>query len=224
MGYTKSGLISILSNQISVFRLMASSKVSHSLTTFAILALLIFSIGCTHLPVPGPKSEQATLLLQEQLLDLGPQVDANEAKAVARVAVEEAIHLASEYRAVRPAWFHNVLVNYGFRERGLCFHWANDLYARLYMLHCRSMELCLAVARMDTRREHNAIMVTARGKPFETGVILDAWRNSGRLWSGPASLDHYPWEPLPPDRIDPGLQEFMRKNRPDILLYPSLSP
>ena len=130
---------------------------------------------------------------------------------MACLAVDHALHLAREYRVVRPPWLHNVLVNYGYRERGLCFHWANDLFAELYSLNPTSLEIRLVVSGMDTRREHNAILVSAPNQPFEDGLILDPWRKSGRLWFGPVSQDRYQWTPLPPDRVDPKLQELFRK-------------
>jgi hypothetical protein len=64
---------------------------------------------------------------------------------------------------------------------------------------------------MDTGREHNCIVVTAQGQPFDKGVVLDPWRNSGRLWYGLASKDKYPWKPLPPDRTPEELQRLVSK-------------
>ncbi|HOC52079.1 MAG TPA: hypothetical protein PKI07_13410, partial [Verrucomicrobiota bacterium] len=45
----------------------------------------------------------------------------------------------------------------------------------------------------ETRREHSSVVLTAPGQPFEQGIVLDAWRRSGRLyWSG-VKEDKYPW-------------------------------
>jgi hypothetical protein len=49
-------------------------------------------------------------------------------------------------------------------------------------------------------REHNSVVITARDQPFETGLVLDPWRNSGELYWAAAAHDDYPWEPLPPDQ------------------------
>ncbi len=170
---------------------------------------LVLSTGCTSLPHEGAASRQEFDLLRRQLLELGKIVQAKEAKALADLAVREALNLAQEYHVVRPPWFHNVLVNHGLRERGLCFDWTNDLFLRLHNLHLRSLDLHLVVARMDTPREHNSISVTAHGEPFNTGVILDAWRHSGRLFSGSLATDKYPWELLPEDRIDPEIKKHL---------------
>jgi hypothetical protein len=177
----------------------------NSLWSFSIVLLA----ACTSAPVMGPETEKHSHELQEQLVALDDRVDQGEAARLATISFQQAGSLAREYRAVRPPWIHNVLVNNGFRERGLCFEWANDLFERLYRLDCKTLELHLAVARMDTRREHNAVLVTARGAPFESGVILDAWRFSGRLWFGAAARDKYPWVPLPADRVNPRVQELV---------------
>jgi len=174
---------------------------------FCLLSSVLLT-GCLATPKAGPESEHQTQVLRQQLLGLGTQVDSNEAGKVAAVSVDQAIELSHQYRAVRPAWLHNVLVNRGFRERGLCFHWANDLYLQLFDLHPKTLDLHLAVSKMDTKHEHNAIVVTARGIPFEQGLVLDGWRYSGRLWFVPVSTDtKYPWEPLPPDRFDPAIKK-----------------
>jgi hypothetical protein len=158
----------------------------------------------------GQSSFDQTLALSRQLTTLGERVQEEEAQALAGLAVTEARQLAAQYRVVRPPWLHNVLVNYGMRERGLCFEWTNDLFLRLHELDLHSINLHLAVARMDTRREHNAIVATADGQPFETGLVLDAWRGSGMIWSGPVTSDKYPWEPLPPDRLAPEIQKVLQ--------------
>jgi hypothetical protein len=141
---------------------------------------------------------------------LASWVDREEAAELAEAAVGGAIALARDYDAVRPPWVHNVLVNRGFRERGLCFHWANDLFVQLHELRLHSLDLHLAVAHMDTRKEHNAIVVTARGEPFNSGLVLDGWRRSGRLWSGTVATDkRYPWRPLPADRINEEVKKHL---------------
>ena len=151
-------------------------------------------------------------MLRKRLMGLSERVDQKDAARLAEAAVQKSVDLAQQYRVVRPAWLHNYLVNYQLRERGLCYDWANDLFATLHELDVTSLELHLAVARMDTPREHNALVVTAHGQPFSEGLVLDAWRRSGRLWSGPANTDKYPWQPLPPDRIAPALQKLLAED------------
>jgi hypothetical protein len=111
----------------------------------------------------------------------------------AETAYSYSAELAKEYRVVRPAILHNVLVNLGVRQRGLCFQWADDLSAKLQSLQLRTLRLHRGVARLETRREHSSVVLTAAGQPFDEGIVLDAWRHSGRLYWGGVKQDHYPW-------------------------------
>ena len=98
-----------------------------------------------------------------------------------------------DYRVFGPPQFHNFLVNTGIRKRGLCFQWAEDLLAQLDRLRVTTLELHWGEARADTLREHNCVVVTAKGQPFRTGIILDCWRHAGRLYWAELVSDHYPW-------------------------------
>jgi hypothetical protein len=181
------------------------------LPELALLVCLALTGGCKT-PMPEPSwSQSETTALREQIMSLGGRVDAGEAGFLAATAIQHPLALAQQYRAVRPPWLHNMLVNSGHRERGLCYHWANDLFVQLKERPLHSLDLHLAVAHMDTRREHNAVIVTARGQPFATGLVLDGWRRSGRLWSGPVVTDKYPWQPLPHERVNPALQKLVAK-------------
>jgi hypothetical protein len=140
--------------------------------------------------------QQAISALTRDLLALGPSADSREARTFAEAAVDEANALGIQYRAVRPSWFHNVLVNTKVKRQGLCYHWANDLSQKLVNLPIQSFELHFAVARIGTLREHNAIVVTLRGQPFAEGLVLDAWRHSGVLAWSHVVTDKYPWQPM----------------------------
>jgi hypothetical protein len=175
----------------------------------ALLVFLALAGGCAH---PGTPAERAgtSAAVTRQLAALHPQVDPAEAARVARTATEEAAALAAEYRPARPAWFNNILVNAGLRERGLCYHWANELFLRLHPLAPRTLEFHLGVAGRDTSREHNAVVVTARGRPFREGLVLDAWRHGGCLHAVPVTNDtRYPWQPLPRTAMRPDLRELL---------------
>jgi hypothetical protein len=108
----------------------------------------------------------------------------------AQTAHSYSLELARRYRVVRPAIFHNVLVNLGVRQRGLCFQWADDLTVKLQSLGLQTLQLHRGVARLDTRREHSSVVLTAPGQAFDEGVVLDAWRHSGRLFWGDVKQDH----------------------------------
>jgi hypothetical protein len=123
--------------------------------------------------------------LAERLEALSPAVAPAEAMLTAEAACSYSAELATEYRVVRPAILHNILVNVGLRKRGLCFQWADDWSAKLPSLQLHTLQLHRGVARLETRREHSSVVLTASGQPFDQGIVLDAWRHSGRLhWGG----------------------------------------
>src|SRR5438045_744725 len=121
---------------------------------FFLLLVAIGWSGCTTVPLKTADSQARVAALQRQLGNLDPTVDPAEAALLAQTAVEQAAILGAQYHAIRPPWVHNALVNSGLRSRGLCYQWANDLYPIFHRLNLRSMELHLAVSKMDKFLEH----------------------------------------------------------------------
>ena len=141
-----------------------------------------------------------TVALRQDLAKLNGQVDLIEAGRVAETAVTYADDLVAEYNLVRPPALHNVLVRIGVRDRGLCYHWTEDLMKRLQSLELKTYQLYWGVAyRGSELREHNSVVITAKGQTFEKGVVLDPWRNSGDLFWVPVEKDSYPWKQRPPE-------------------------
>ena len=132
--------------------------------------------------------------LRQQLLALSTRVSARDAHRVAVAAEETSRRLAREYGIVGSAHFHNFLVNAGLKERGLCHHWARDLMNSLAALKPATLDLHWGAARAGTWREHNAVVVTAKGEPFASGIVLAPWRGRGRLFAGRVAADQYPWQ------------------------------
>ena len=180
------------------------------------LCLLIVVTGCAKANVyyPGNGSFNATTSgiqadaqiyrqkvkqLEQVLLALSATVDKTEAMLVAETAVRESAVLAEEYQLVRPAVAHNLLVALGIKDRGLCYHWTEDLMKRLQALDLKSLQLYWGVAHRGSElREHNCVVVSAKGKGFFKGIVLDPWRNSGNLFWARVTKDDYPWKVLPP--------------------------
>jgi hypothetical protein len=171
-------------------------RLLQALWTTASIACLVGCVSPKHAVLPA-----ADLALRLQ--SLSPTVAPAEAAIAADAACSYSLQLAKEYRVVRPAIFHNVLVNLGLRQRGLCFQWADDLSAKLASLHLQTLLVRRGAARLDTRREHSSVVLTALGQPFEDGIVLDAWRHSGHLYWGAVKTDKYPWievEVVPEDQ------------------------
>ena len=146
-----------------------------------------------------PRIPESAEELTRGLVGLSSKVRRDEAEGVAQTAFIVSRDLKRKYRAGGPALFNNLLVNAGLKKRGLCHHWTRDLGNQLASLKLRSLQLRWGIARAGTLREHNAVVVTARGQPFERGIVLDAWRQSGRLFWGSVAVDRYPWEEDPQD-------------------------
>ena len=137
--------------------------------------------------------------LQIDLAALNHQSDLPEARRVAVTAVMYSIQLADQYRLVRPPILHNVLIRVGLKDRGLCYHWTEDLLKRLQSLELKYYRLHWGVAHRGSElREHNSVVITANGQAFDRGIVLDPWRNSGDLYWSSVKTDRYPWQELPP--------------------------
>lgn len=175
-------------------------SVKRAACAWTIIPLLLGS--CTHSrmvppplgPVHGSESSvQKAASLEQSLIALSPSVRPSEARLLAKEAVRVSQDRRQQWRVSGPALFHNVLVNTKIKPRGLCYQWAEDLFLALYPLRMETLELHWAESRVGTWREHNCVVVTARGQAFTEGTILDAWRHAGRLFYGPVKGDRYPW-------------------------------
>ena len=176
--------------------------------------LLSFS-GCISVNYPVEEIEQARIgelvssdpevlnelarisTLEQLLLSLGPHIDPLEAANVAGSAVNYSLELAEEYKLTSQPVLHNVMVNYGLRPRGLCIHFAEDILRMLLAKNLRTFDVYWGVAYPTERfrLEHSSAVVTAKGQPFESGVLLDGWRNSGKLYFVRVPEDkRYKWE------------------------------
>ena len=172
--------------------LIPVGKTGGSVRAFAIgtVFLVLLLAGCATPTLPERDPNE----LAARLRELSHTVDSREAALTAETACAFSLDLARQYRVVRPAILHNVLVNLGVRQRGLCFQWADDLSAKLETLELRTLKLRRGVARLETRREHSSVVLTATGQAFDEGIVLDAWRHSGRLYWCGVKEDKYPWK------------------------------
>lgn len=183
--------------------------------TFSILPLILcFLSGCVGIHPPdhtvnntrGPEDpskpeayRQKVSKLQTDLAALNPDADPMETRRVAEAAIDYSAELAAEYQLIRPAVLHNMFVRMGLKDRGLCYHWTEDLLKRLQTLALRTYQLHWAVAHRGSElREHNSVVITAKGQAFKNGIVLDPWRNSGDLYWAIVETDRYPWMELPP--------------------------
>lgn len=137
------------------------------------------------------KIQTLSLMIQ----NLSPTVNKKEADKLAKESIYYAMHLANSYDLVAPPTFQNYLVNQNQRERGLCYHWVQDILAYINKDEYPTLGIYKVVANKgEYFTEHHAISITARGKPFNEGIVLDAWRNSGAMYFSLIQLDtQYTW-------------------------------
>ena len=143
--------------------------------------------------------------LTDAIMELGPDIDLNEASFVAREAVLFPMHLANEYRLVIPPNRHNVLVNTGQREKGHCYHFARDMQKHIVEnREFNTLTLQRAVAFQGKHFEHNVLTVAAKGKGIKDAYILDAWRESAELyWVKTGDDPLYTWTKYTPRVVAP---------------------
>ena len=165
-----------------------------SLLTITLLA------GCSTMRPNGPPmATQADIAgLEQGILDLGPGVDPEEARRAARITYEYTYQLAQQYQITDPPLIHNMKVNAGLRPRGLCWHWATDIEARLKQENFKTLQLHRAIANADSkiRIDHSTALISRRGDTLYQGIVLDGWRHGGVLFWSPTLEDtKYKWVP-----------------------------
>jgi len=151
-----------------------------------------------------PATSEHDPALTAGLVQLSPSVSPDEARRVAFTAYTTGRQLAVEWRMVWPATMQSFLIHIGARKAGHCFQYANELLLRLDALKLRTLELHWAECAPGEFDEHNVIAVTARGQPFDQGILLDNWRHCGRLVWGPVKGD-------PPFRWEENQAELYRR-------------
>lgn len=142
--------------------------------------------------VPKEDSSKAEAL-GNQLAALSPRVDPKEATLLADCAYATVAQLRHEYRMFGTPIFNNFLVYHGWRKRGYCYQWTEDLLLALDTLKLKTLELHWGESCAGTWRENNCLVVTAKGQAFDRGMILDSWRHFGHLrWNlVPSDEDRY---------------------------------
>jgi hypothetical protein len=172
-----------------------------AVSMFAVVPLLVLALSPPpwesgrrrgELFVVGSANDAA---LRTRIAALSPTVSPDDARRVAYTAYMTGLELARKWRVIWLPGLQNLLVNMGARKGGLCFQWATELLVRLDALKLQTLELHWAESFVNTNGEHNVIVVTASGQPFEQGILLDNWRQSGHLvWTQVAMDPEYHWK------------------------------
>lgn len=160
--------------------------------------LILLALAACEAPTPEDNTQtdrRAIEDLTQLIQNLGPEVNPAEAARAARISVTYSRQLQTEYQVEDPPLLHNWKVNRGLKPRGLCYHWADDLEARLAQENFQTLSLHRAIANAtNIRIEHSTTIVSRRGDAFDEGVIVDPWRYGGTLyWSKVLEDTRYIW-------------------------------
>lgn len=172
----------------------------------AVIGLLVILAGLPACRLAQPAvSARSTASLEAEaselagaLRALGGGVDAAECVRTARVLVHtvEAARVSAglDGGPIR----RNLEVAIGWHDWGLCWQWTERLGRRLRQEPLKSLSLHWACAHAGSDlREHNALVITAKGQPFQEGLVIDPWRRGGRLVWVRVADDRYPWKHEP---------------------------
>lgn len=154
-----------------------------------VLVSIVWLSGCSVKPESLNKNPDLKVKLSNDLMQLGTKIDAKEAKKFAEESLYYSRTLAKKYQLMAPASFHNMLINTGYRDRGLCYEWSEDMMAHLKKQNFKSFDLRWGVASKGQPDEHNSVVVVAKGEGFEKGILIDPWRDSGELYWGRVNED-----------------------------------
>ncbi len=163
--------------------------------SFALLAAAGLLAGCATTPEQPEARRHRAARLALALKQLNPAASAENARVLARVAVEKSADLRQSYHIQLNHNLHNLLVYWGLKDRGFCWHWQTDLGLALGNPAHPAFEVRRIWAHPGSLfHEHHALVVVPAGAAWENGLVLDAWRDEGRLWFGPVKTDDYPWQ------------------------------
>lgn len=159
-----------------------------------LLVLFIFT-GCSVSLLPTPSSHT----LSQVFYALDTNISKKESQYLASEIYDKTQSLSKAFKLTSPPQYHNFLVAIGARKKGLCYDWSDALYLHLKSQNHASFEFHLMGANIgEYWREHNILLVVAKGKSLEEGILIDAWRDSGKLYFSRIKEDKkYTWKHRP---------------------------
>ena len=162
-----------------------------------IFGVLLLAAGCSMpLKTAAPAATPAEVVaLADSIRSLGSHIDPLEATNAAQIAFDHAQHLAVQYQITDSLLIRITKINLGLRSRGLCWHWARDMQARLKQSEFETLDLHMARSKPKTFRiGHSTLIISAKGDKYTSGIVLDPWRYGGRVfWSATKADPQYVW-------------------------------
>lgn len=157
------------------------------------LTLIIFT-SCANKITLKSENKFAVLKLKNDILFLSDKVKEDEAKQLSEIFIYHSHFLALRYNINSSAYWHNILVNAKIKKRGLCYHYVKDLIKELQKNTYDNVDIYWMVHKKNTYLEHNVLLLTAKNQSLSTGIVLDPWRYTGKLyWSSIQEDQKYKW-------------------------------
>lgn len=142
--------------------------------------------------------------LEKHFLEMLPHsnIDRTELHAEATLLAVGLFHeidrLGHQYRMFFIPIVHNFFIDTGFKDRGACKHWAEDLLTYLRTVDRKYFDVTWGEANPQKADEHNVAVLIPRGLTFSDGIFIDPWRTSGKpFWMRVTDDHHYPWKQWP---------------------------
>ena len=162
-----------------------------------ILVLLVFIfLGCSikYNEIKTSPKNPDVIRLAQMLKSMDTSIDPVEAEDLAMFSIPYTKRLANSYGLVLSPNFQNFLVNIGLKKKGYCYNYADDLGYALVKRGYKSMDIYRIIHKKGSIFEHNAILITPH-YTTKKGVVLDGWRNAGKLFYSRLKDDHdYEWK------------------------------
>lgn len=204
-------------------RIRAGQPVADSFASGAARSLTCFALAlscCSCYSATGPAGEDTAdqerfwtaepesvriAALRGEIRRTCPLADAGEVDEAAAATIRFGEGLREAYALSRPPEHNNVAILFGLsRQRGLCYHLADELYAHLRAMGLSTLQLRRVVSSQGhPLHEHNVVVMTDVGQPIATGLVLDPWRYAGKVRFIPVAEDHgHEWK-LKPTKGEP---------------------
>ena len=160
---------------------------------FRFIVLIFLLVGCA--VTPEKVSQSKIDKLAKLLHALDREIPTRESVYLSRDIFQKTKKLTEEFQLTSPPLWHNFLVNVGLRKKGLCFHWSDALYLYLKQRGYRDYTFHLVGANIgEYFSEHNALVIVQKDMKIEEGVVVDPWRDSGKLYFSKVKEDKkYVW-------------------------------
>ena len=134
--------------------------------------------------------------LKKDLVGIAGKSSASEADLMAKKIIQKLYDLSNEYKVTGSALINNLLINMKAKNKGFCYQYTDELRKMLQKRTWRHFDFHWGAAWNQTWRENNGLVITAKGKPFESGIVVDAWRTASKPYWTLVKGDRYPWVKL----------------------------